>query len=83
MTWSCWKDALVIVKPETVVGLLGRALRETRPRITDHGRRAQSDPPPPWKRYRAGLRAEIAATVAAPEEIEGEIPYLVGVLATK
>jgi RNA polymerase sigma-70 factor (ECF subfamily) len=33
------------------------------------------------KRYRAGLRAEIAETVTDPSEIEGEIRYLVGVPA--
>jgi RNA polymerase sigma-70 factor (ECF subfamily) len=35
------------------------------------------------KRYRAGLRAEIAETVADPAEIESEIRYLADVLAAR
>jgi RNA polymerase sigma-70 factor (ECF subfamily) len=35
------------------------------------------------KRYRAGLRAEIAETVADPDDVEGEIRYLVSVLGAK
>ena len=35
------------------------------------------------KRYRELLRAEIAETVAAPEDVEGELRYLAAALAPK